>query len=176
MSICPAAPRFACRRMVGASFVAAGVAAQYLSLNPGATPKHVLEALVAMSTPDAVTGLGSAAVNRLLFSNLTEPLHSTGGLDAENPAASAGSGSGSPPTVAIVAPVVAVGKWAGRAFFLEAPWPSPPSCPSCPSVHVFYFLFSSKLFFKDSRGCRSRVPCAILKCLDPQGPDHQMSH
>jgi subtilisin family serine protease len=45
----------------------AGVAAQYLSLNPGASPAAVASALIAASTPNKVISAGSGSPNRLLF-------------------------------------------------------------------------------------------------------------
>jgi subtilisin family serine protease len=45
----------------------AGVAAQYLSLNPTASPAAVASALIAASTPNKVTNPGTGSPNRLLF-------------------------------------------------------------------------------------------------------------
>ena len=45
----------------------AGVAAQYLSLNPAASPAAVASALIAASTPNKVTNAGTGSPNRLLF-------------------------------------------------------------------------------------------------------------
>lgn len=39
------------------AFLAAGVAAQYLSLHPHASPAQVREALIAMTTKDVLVGL-----------------------------------------------------------------------------------------------------------------------
>eukprot|EP00884_Botryococcus_braunii_P009691 jgi/Botrbrau1/18723/Bobra.0386s0046.1 len=52
------------------AFVAAGVAAQYLSLHPDATPAQVKDALIAMSTKDVLLGLQGLAPNRLLYTDL----------------------------------------------------------------------------------------------------------
>jgi len=46
----------------------AGVAALYLSANPGATPGQVAQALVDNATLNAVNGAGSGSPNRLLYS------------------------------------------------------------------------------------------------------------
>jgi aqualysin 1 len=48
----------------------AGVAALYLEENPAATPATVADAIVASSTPNVVTGVGSGSPNRLLYSLL----------------------------------------------------------------------------------------------------------
>lgn len=47
----------------------AGVAALYLSTNPGATPQQVRDALVANATKDRVVSAGTGSPNALLFSN-----------------------------------------------------------------------------------------------------------
>jgi serine protease len=46
----------------------AGVAALYLSVNPGATPTQVNQALVNAATTNVVTGAGTGSPNRLLYS------------------------------------------------------------------------------------------------------------
>jgi subtilisin family serine protease len=45
----------------------AGVAAQYLSLNPTASPAAVTDALISGATPNKVSNAGSGSPNRLLF-------------------------------------------------------------------------------------------------------------
>jgi serine protease len=50
---------------------AAGVAALYLQGNPGATPATVAAEILASSTADQITDVGSGSPNRLLFSLLT---------------------------------------------------------------------------------------------------------
>jgi subtilisin family serine protease len=47
----------------------AGVAALYLSTNPGATPQQVRDALVANATKNMVRSAGTGSPNALLFSN-----------------------------------------------------------------------------------------------------------
>jgi aqualysin 1 len=48
----------------------AGVAAQYLSVNPTATPAQVVAAIVGGATPNVITGVTSGTVNLLLNSNI----------------------------------------------------------------------------------------------------------
>ena len=48
----------------------AGVAAQYLQLNPSASPAAVRDFIVNLSTPNVVSNAGSGTPNRLLYTNL----------------------------------------------------------------------------------------------------------
>lgn len=59
-------------RAFGASWLVAGIAAQYLQYKPTASVAELKSALVGLATRDAVPDAGSAAPNLLAFTNLTE--------------------------------------------------------------------------------------------------------
>ena len=110
---CPA------RRSDGGGYLAAGVAAQYLSQHPEALPDEVLAFLQSMGTPHMVTGVTCAAP--MLYTNLTSnetivfPWPGGGGgggsqggsSDQQQQGGGSGGGGGSSST-AVVAVVVAV--------------------------------------------------------------------
>lgn len=83
-------PMPTCRSYV-ASWMAAGVAAQYLSVHPTASPEDVKRALVDWATPDTVMMAGDAAPARLLYANVSEPQRAASG---GNGTAAAGGGGG----------------------------------------------------------------------------------
>ena len=85
-------PPAAWRRSFGASWVAAGVAAQYLSQHPTATVPQVRQALIDWATPHAVTGAGPNTTTRLLYTNFSDSTAELGAMVA--PAAGAGEPPG----------------------------------------------------------------------------------
>lgn len=128
--------------MTSASFIAAGVAAQYLGLHPTASPAQVKAALQSWGTQHALVGGSSAAPARVLYTNFTAPpleaqpqqlvplpadgsssssagegssSNSSGGSSSASDAAAATSsgGGGGGARVAVVVPV-AIGEAAGR--------------------------------------------------------------
>ncbi len=122
--------------MCGGSYVAAGVASQYLQLHPAAGPEEVRAALVAMATPHTVTAgywpphSGSAdlepgalggiprCTTRMLFTNLTEPSGAWEPAPEGEPAGHGGdAGGGGVPLAAVIVPIVA-----GESFPWSLPW------------------------------------------------------
>lgn len=96
-------------RSYGAAAIAAGVAAQFLQLNPKATPADVRRALLeTLAVNHTVTGLGAGTVapSRLLTSNLTQAA-------SVQPVDSGGNGSGL--SAAAIAGIV-VGATAGALY------------------------------------------------------------
>ncbi len=131
-------------RLEGGSYIAAGVAAQYLELHPEATPLEVKAALLAMATPHIVTSrytsppadissapngtFTPAAYNcttRLLFTNLTEfsswapelplvPGGDSGAGSGEQQPGAADSGGGGGVNPAAIAVPVVAGRQAAE--------------------------------------------------------------
>lgn len=102
-------------RSDGGGYLTAGVAAQYLSMYPEATPAEVLEVLRSMATSDIVTGVKCSPA--LLYTNFTSnepgfepvivpPPNNGSGNGGGQPAQQSGGGS-SAPVAAIVAAVAA---------------------------------------------------------------------
>ena len=102
------APALACtctRRAFGASWIAAGVAAQVLEQRPDASVDELRAALLALSTPDVVLGGGAASPNRLLYTNLTDPPPEATDAAAPAPAPAPAPEGGSSSTVAVAVAV-----------------------------------------------------------------------
>jgi hypothetical protein len=111
-------------RSFAAAAVAAGVAASYLQLNPGASPAEVRRALLAGGSQQTVTGAGKASPATLIYAGFLEgmaavPLPpSAAGPDVLVPTAGAAASSGGGLPVGALAAVVtvaALGESARRA-------------------------------------------------------------
>lgn len=91
------------------------MAAQYLQLQPKATPDEVKSALVQWATPDKVIAAG-VSPNRMLYTNFTQPVAPETGTAATQVDPSSGGGVLSTGAIAGIAAGAALGESRGAAL------------------------------------------------------------